>query len=122
MFRALVVSVASFSSAVVVAQDELASEQLYMLPPKLLKPFEERPLHETLARSAEPVAAPRPTPASEPVQQLARPKPEVIFVLDTTGIMSDLIQAAKDKIWAIANTLALAEPAPDTGGPSDPKE
>ncbi len=38
---------------------------------------------------------------------------DVVFVLDTTGSMGGLIQAAKEKIWAIANTLALADPAPD---------
>ncbi len=41
------------------------------------------------------------------------PKVEVVFVLDTTGSMSGLIQAAKDKIWAIANTLATTKPAPE---------
>jgi uncharacterized protein YegL len=41
------------------------------------------------------------------------PKVEVVFVLDTTGSMSGLIQAAKDKIWAIANTLATTKPTPD---------
>jgi len=37
---------------------------------------------------------------------------EVAFVLDTTGSMGGLIQAAKEKIWAIANTLATTKPAP----------
>jgi Mg-chelatase subunit ChlD len=37
---------------------------------------------------------------------------EAVFVLDTTGSMGGLIQAAKDKIWSIANTLAKAEPTP----------
>lgn len=37
---------------------------------------------------------------------------EVVFVLDTTGSMSGMINAAKEKIWAIANTLATAKPAP----------
>lgn len=41
-----------------------------------------------------------------------QPEIEVVFVLDTTGSMSGLIQAAKDKVWAIANTLATAEPTP----------
>ncbi len=49
------------------------------------------------------------TAAAEP----ERPKIEVVFVLDTTGSMSHLIQAAKEKIWAIANTLAAAKPAPE---------
>ena len=37
---------------------------------------------------------------------------EVVFVLDTTGSMSGLIAAAKQKVWSIANTLASAQPAP----------
>ena len=37
---------------------------------------------------------------------------EVVFVLDTTGSMGGLIQAAKEKIWAIANSLASTKPAP----------
>jgi len=43
----------------------------------------------------------------------ARPRVEVVFVLDTTGSMSGLIQAAKEKIWSIATTLAQAQPAPE---------
>jgi Mg-chelatase subunit ChlD len=43
----------------------------------------------------------------------ARPKVEVVFVLDTTGSMSGLIQAAKDNIWSIASTMASAQPAPE---------
>ena len=42
-----------------------------------------------------------------------RPLVEVVFVLDTTGSMGGLIQAAKDKIWSIASTLALAQPTPE---------
>lgn len=41
-----------------------------------------------------------------------RPVVEAVFVLDTTGSMGGLIQAAKDKIWSIASTLAAAQPAP----------
>ena len=41
-----------------------------------------------------------------------RPVVEVAFVLDTTGSMAGLLQAAKDKIWSIASTLASAQPAP----------
>ena len=52
--------------------------------------------------------------AADPAtSQPARPSVEVVFVLDTTGSMSGLIKAAKEKIWAIANTLASAKPAPD---------
>jgi uncharacterized protein YegL len=42
-----------------------------------------------------------------------RPRVEAVFVLDTTGSMSGLIQAAKEKIWSIANTMASAQPAPE---------
>jgi len=42
-----------------------------------------------------------------------RPRVEVVFVLDTTGSMGGLIQAAKEKIWSIATTMASAQTAPD---------
>ncbi|MBK1718513.1 hypothetical protein CKO27_12830 [Thiocystis violacea] len=38
---------------------------------------------------------------------------EAVFVLDTTGSMGGLIQAAKDKIWSIASTMAAGQPAPE---------
>ena len=43
----------------------------------------------------------------------ARKAVEVVFVLDTTGSMSGLIAAAKEKIWSIASTMAQADPAPE---------
>jgi len=42
-----------------------------------------------------------------------RPKVDVVFVLDTTGSMSGLIQTAKEKIWSIATTMASAQPTPE---------
>lgn len=42
----------------------------------------------------------------------ARPVIDAVFVLDTTGSMSGLIQTAKEKIWSIASTMASARPAP----------
>lgn len=42
-----------------------------------------------------------------------RPRVEAVFVLDTTGSMGGLIQAAKEKIWSIASTLASAQPVPE---------
>ena len=42
-----------------------------------------------------------------------RPRVDVVFVLDTTGSMSDLIQTAKEKIWSIATTMASAQPTPE---------
>ncbi len=60
------------------------------------------------------VAAREPVVAAKPqAVKDERPKIEVVFVLDTTGSMSGLIAAAKDKVWAIANTLATADPAPE---------
>ncbi|MBL4590569.1 MAG: VWA domain-containing protein [Phycisphaerales bacterium] len=37
---------------------------------------------------------------------------DVVFVLDTTGSMGGLIDGAKEKIWAIANQIAMADPSP----------
>jgi len=50
------------------------------------------------------------TPA---LANIDKPKIEVVFVLDTTGSMSGLIDAAKEKIWSIASTMASAQNAPD---------
>ena len=57
------------------------------------------------------------TPATGPVPSQTQtgggPKVDVVFVLDTTGSMGGLIQAAKEKIWSIAGTMAQAQPAPE---------
>ena len=51
--------------------------------------------------------------AAEPAEvKSATPTVEVVFVLDTTGSMGGLIQAAKDKIWSISNTLIKTKPVP----------
>ena len=50
--------------------------------------------------------------AADTPAKTSGPEIEVAFVLDTTGSMGELIQAAKEKIWAIANTLATTKPAP----------
>ena len=42
-----------------------------------------------------------------------RPRIDVVFVLDTTGSMSGLIQTAKEKIWSIATTMSSAQPTPE---------
>ena len=42
-----------------------------------------------------------------------KPVIEVVFVLDTTGSMSGLLQGAKEKIWSIANAISTAQPTPD---------
>ena len=38
---------------------------------------------------------------------------EVVFVLDTTSSMSGLIEAAREKIWSIATTMASARQQPE---------
>ncbi len=52
-------------------------------------------------------------PESNSRKKIDKPKIELVFALDTTGSMSGLINAAKDKIWSIANTMATADPAPE---------
>lgn len=47
------------------------------------------------------------------VTAMQQPKVDVVFVLDTTGSMSGLIQTAKEKIWSIASTMASAQPTPE---------
>jgi hypothetical protein len=41
------------------------------------------------------------------------PRIEAVFVLDTTGSMSGLLEGAKIKIWSIANQMASGTPRPD---------
>ncbi|MFH1810509.1 MAG: vWA domain-containing protein [Pseudomonadota bacterium] len=43
----------------------------------------------------------------------SRPQVEVVFVLDTTGSMGGLIEAAKQKIWSVVNEIAEGKPSPD---------
>jgi Mg-chelatase subunit ChlD len=52
-------------------------------------------------------------PPHHVIAPLAAKRVEVVFVLDTTGSMSGLIHAAKEKIWSIASTLAQAQQAPE---------
>ena len=47
------------------------------------------------------------------ITAIQNPKVDVVFVLDTTGSMSGLIQTAKEKIWSIATTMASAQPTPE---------
>src|SRR5688572_9896051 len=54
-----------------------------------------------------------PPPPHDVIAPVAAQRVEVVFVLDTTGSMSGLIHAAKEKIWSIASTLAQAQQAPE---------
>jgi Mg-chelatase subunit ChlD len=47
-----------------------------------------------------------------PAKKEPKPQVEVVFCLDTTGSMGGLIDAAKQKIWRIANEIASGKPTP----------
>ncbi|WP_029134926.1 VWA domain-containing protein [Sedimenticola selenatireducens] len=49
------------------------------------------------------------------IEQISRERQriEVVFALDTTGSMGGMIEAAKEKIWSIASSMASAESAPE---------
>lgn len=51
--------------------------------------------------------------ADAPKPAAVKPKVEVVFVLDSTGSMSGLIEGAKEKIWSIANTVVAQKPTPE---------
>ena len=56
------------------------------------------------------------TPLDPPISHITAsqaPRVDVVFVLDTTGSMSGLIQTAKEKIWSIATTMASARQTPE---------
>lgn len=53
------------------------------------------------------------SPANSKSQNVAKPRMEIAFVLDTTGSMGDLIDSAKKKIWSIVNQIASAKPQPE---------
>lgn len=61
-------------------------------------------------QAAPPQAAPLPP---TPVISKARPQVDVVFVLDTTGSMSALLDGAKRKIWEVARFIAKGQPAPE---------
>ncbi len=63
------------------------------------------------AATSSSVRADEPT-KNAPVKKAA-PRVEVVFCLDTTGSMSQLINAAKQKIWSISNQIAAGTPTPD---------
>lgn len=58
--------------------------------------------------SAQEVVPVRPVTPGDP----SRPVVELAICLDTSGSMDGLIENAKQKIWAIVNDLALAQPTP----------
>jgi Mg-chelatase subunit ChlD len=70
--------------------------------------------HHAAAQPLDQDHAPVPGSADRSKQQsVAQPTIDVVFVLDTTGSMSGLIDGAKQKIWAIANQVITAKPRPE---------
>jgi Mg-chelatase subunit ChlD len=57
------------------------------------------------------VIKPVKNPTTDPSQHRSD-KIEVVFILDTTSSMGGMIEAAKEKIWSIASTMASAQSAP----------
>ena len=60
-------------------------------------------------------AAPAPDSAAAekgPAVNNEKPRAEVVFVLDSTGSMSGLIEGAKQKIWSSATSIISPDPAP----------
>src|SRR5678815_4109838 len=55
------------------------------------------------------------SPPSDSVQPTnpVKPKMQVVFALDATGSMGELIGTAKDKIWSIVNSLTQVEQIPE---------
>ncbi len=63
--------------------------------------------------AAQPREALQPASAQPAAPAQSTPTIDVVFVLDTTGSMSGLIEGAKQKIWAVANQIVLAKPRPE---------
>ncbi len=57
-------------------------------------------------------ATPPPAAVASAVAPVAKPAVEVVFVLDSTGSMGELIAGAKQKIWSIANAIVARKPTP----------
>ena len=49
----------------------------------------------------------------EKTDRIAKPKIQVVFLLDATGSMEGLIGTAKEKIWSITSSLSQTDPAPE---------
>jgi hypothetical protein len=74
------------------------------------------PVTHASARAVPPIPSAVPAPQVAAPQVAAPhgpPRVDVVFALDTTGSMADLIEGAKRKIWSIANFIARGQPAPE---------
>lgn len=77
------------------------------------------PIAQPVQPAAQSAAKLKPAPAASPEPVLAqvavpdnRPRVDVVFVIDTTGSMTSLIDGAKRRIWAIANQVLEGRPTP----------
>ncbi|MEJ7708708.1 MAG: vWA domain-containing protein [Pyrinomonadaceae bacterium] len=68
-----------------------------------------RPIDPTLVG---PVPLPYPNAYQNPVSTNNRPTLEMVFVLDTTGSMSGLLEGAKQRIWGIVNDVMKSQTRP----------
>ncbi len=96
MFRRTIVTPAAITI--------LAGSSLAVCPPG--EYTDGQPPAQTAAAAPQPVSCLPATPEMES-------RIDVVFVLDTTGSMSGLIEGAKAKIWSIANQIASAKPKPN---------
>ncbi|MBI3300095.1 MAG: VWA domain-containing protein [Elusimicrobia bacterium] len=53
------------------------------------------------------------TGAAQAAESKPRAAVDVVFVIDTTSSMGGLLEAAKTKVWAIANEIAKGKPTPE---------
>lgn len=70
------------------------------------------PAYQGIGATAPTPVLPLQAPPIDPITW-QRQRIEVVFVLDTTGSMGGMIEAAKEKIWSIASSMASAESAPE---------
>src|SRR3954462_15791841 len=56
--------------------------------------------------------SPGPAPADEQAKPEQAKDIDLVICLDTSNSMDGLIEAAKQKLWALVNTMARAKPTP----------
>lgn len=62
-------------------------------------------VRHTLAPTALLLLAATPALAQTSLKAGSRPRLEIVFVLDTTGSMGGMIDAARQKVWSIVNDV-----------------
>ena len=90
---------AAIAAATLTSPLALAEKPAAPVAPKQAQPAQAKPAQQEPARDGH-------------AAQSARPEIEVVFVLDTTGSMSGLLEGAKQKIFSIASRIATGKPTP----------